>query len=167
MNLAHDKLREALSDAGLPSFLWQFPDVSYETVSPEWVVENWGAWLDARPAELVVFGDAGGKRIRRRPLWIAEVSDCDNLALGTVAHAQTGNALASQRTGKARGGLAYGFLFYTAGPARLDNYQVAGPHSINWFMNHEGEVRFFEPGVGGLTDLDPIERGGAWFGLAA
>lgn len=168
MTLADQELRAAISGAGVPPWNWQLPDVSYETVSAEWVGKNWTAWLNARPLELAVFGDMGGGKLGRvRPLWLAESTDCDNLAIGTVAHAQVGNALSAQHTRLARGGLAYGFLFYSAGPARDGNFQVAGGHAINWFVDHDRQMRFFEPGMGRMVDLNETERTSAWFGLAA
>lgn len=167
MSIPTATLRLLLRAADLPALQWQLPDETYETVGAEWVAENWAAWLEARPGELCVFGEAGGKRIRARPLWIAEVCDCDNLAIGTVYHAQVGNALSGQRTRLPRGGLAYGFLHYNAGPARPENFQVAGGHAINWFVDHHRTVRFFEPGMGRIVDLTPTERSGAWFGIAA
>jgi hypothetical protein len=165
--MTYQELRDLLTAAGMPAFLWQLPDATYETVSPGWVGENWVAWLEARPPELCVFRNAGGKSIRDRPLWIADCCDCDNLAIGTFAHGQVGNALAGQRARMPRGGVAYGFLFYDAGPARPENFNVSGEHSINWFVDHERVVRFFEPGVGQLVDLNATERSSAWFGLAA
>lgn len=167
MTLNYRELRDLITAAGLPAVAWQFPDTAYETVSIRWVLENWSAWLEARPGELCVFGEAGGKRVRSRPLWIAEVCDCDNLALGTVAHAQVGNALTGQMNRLPRGGLAYGFLFYTAGPMRPDNFNVQGGHAINWFVDHDQSMRFFEPGVGREVHLNATERSSAWFGLAA
>lgn len=161
------ELRLTLTQAGLPALLWQFPDTVYEPCSADFVGRNWDAWLESRPAELVVFGDAAGKSIRLRPLWLAECDDCDDLSIATTAWAQVGNALKAKTTGTARGGLAYGFLFYTAGPARPENFQVAGGHSINWFVDYSNAVRFFEPGQGQLVDLNTAERSSAWFGLAA
>ena len=154
-------LRMTLITAGLPATLWQLADETFETVSAEWVESNWGAWLEARPRELVQFAGIGGKSVRFRPLWIAEASDCDNLALGVVTHAQVGNALAAQKRGARRGGLAFGVMFYTA-----EGF-VRGPHAINWFVDHEQVVRFFEPAVGGFVSLNTAERSSAWFGLAA
>jgi hypothetical protein len=167
MNLTDRQLRELLTAAKLPGFIWQLPDSSYETVSADWVRDNWSAWLDARPAELCVFRDAGGKPIRERPLWITDACDCDNLALGVVAHAQVGNALSAQKTRLPRGGVAFGFLFYMAEPAREENFRVDGWHAINWFVDHLGAVCFFEPGVGQVVELLDTERGTACFGLAA
>lgn len=161
------KLAEILSRANLPGYLWQLPDASYETVSADWVIENWRAWLDARPIELCVCRDVGGKSVRERPLWIADVSDCDNLALGLTTHGHVGNATFARRIGQPRGGLAFGCLHYTASPARPANFNIEGGHAINWFVDHEGNVRFFEPGVGQLVDLNAKERGDAWFGYAA
>jgi hypothetical protein len=154
-------LRSTLIRAGIAATLWQLPDGTYEPVSAEWVRENWQAWLDARPAELVVWRDAGGKRVRDRPVWLADSCDCDNLALGVMAHADVGNALFAQRTRRPRGGLAFGVLFYTA------ELRIAGGHAINWFVDHEGNVRFFEPGFGSQVNLTPQERSSTWFGLAA
>lgn len=153
-------LRALLAAAGLPVFTWQFPDAAYETVSAGWMDDNWQAWLDARPAELCVMGDAGGKRVRVRPLWLADAGDCDNLALGLMAHADVGNALASIRTGKTRGGLAMGVIFYVC------TQIPAGSHAINWFVDHDGGVNFFEPATGSLLNLSTTERSSAWFGLA-
>jgi hypothetical protein len=167
MSLTYQELRDLLSAAGLPAWSWQFPDLTYETVSPDWVIDNWRAWLDARPGELCVFSDAGGKRLRQRPLWIAECDDCDNLAIGTLAHAQVGNALSGQKYRLPRGGIAYGFLFYTAAPSRPENFNIEGGHAINWFVAHDRVVRFFEPGMGMAVELSEKERGSAWFGLAA
>lgn len=167
MNIDRNKLAELLTNNGLQGWLWHLPDETYETVSDAWVLENWREWVNARPNQLCVYTSAGGKAIKARPLWIADASDCDNLALGTLTHAQVGNALTAQRTRLPRGGLAFGMLFYTAAPAREENFRVEGGHAINWFVDHEGNVRFFEPGMGELVDLNAKERSSAWFGLAA
>jgi hypothetical protein len=154
-------VRQLLIKTGLTASLWQLVDLSYETVSADWVRANWQAWLDARPSELVVWEDAAGKRIRARPLWLVDSDDCDNLALGLMAHADVGNALLAQLTHTDRGGLAFGVLFYTA------EQRVVGGHAINWFIDHDQHVVFFEPGTGEIVDLNPKERSSAWFGLAA
>jgi rare lipoprotein A len=167
MQITDHQLREILQASHLPGYLWQLADSTYETVSADWVVENWNAWLESRPSELVVFGDAAGKTIRLRPLWIAEACDCDDLSIGNVAYAQVGNALSAQKTRLPRGGLAFGFLFYMAGPSRVENFGVSGMHSINWFIDHDSTVRFFEPGVGRAVELLDPERATATFGLAA
>lgn len=165
--MTQSELRQNLTAAGLPAMLWQLPDNTYETVSPEWVIENWRAWLEARPIELVVIGEAFGKRKRDRPLWLNDSSDCDNLAIGNVAHAQVGNALSAQKYRLPRGGLAFGVLFYVAGPSRAENFFIEGGHAINWFVDHERVTRFFEPGTGLPVDLNQNERSTSWFGLAA
>lgn len=161
------ELRGILSAAGLPAALWQLADSSHETVSTDFVMANWQAWLDARPAELVMRYDIGGGRMRRIPRWIENAGDCDNLSLGTVAWANTGNALAAVKRNQRRGGLCYGLLFYTAGPARRENFKVAGNHSINWYIDPSYTVGFFEPGMGEFVNLNSTERGSAWFGFAA
>ncbi|MBI5689287.1 MAG: hypothetical protein HZC55_04260 [Verrucomicrobia bacterium] len=165
--MTQSELRNLLTAAGLPALLWQLPDLTYEPCSADFVRSNYSAWLEARPDELVIFADAGGKRVRQRPLWQTDSSDCDNLAIGTMAWAQTGNARKAKLTGVVRGGLAYGFLFYQAGPARPENFSVSGGHSINWFVDYDNSVNFFEPGMGQLVDLNTQERSSSWFGLAA
>ncbi|MES2697267.1 MAG: hypothetical protein V4773_27630 [Verrucomicrobiota bacterium] len=165
--MTQQDLRLILFAAGLPAALWQLPDFHYDTCSELFVARNWDAWLEARPVELAVLGEIAGKRVRQRPKWIEETSDCDNLAIGTMAWAQVGNALAGAQRGTARGGLAYGVIFFTAGPARPENFNVTGGHAINWFVDHANTVKFFEPGVGQLVDLNTAERSSAWFGLAA
>ncbi|MBI5771899.1 MAG: hypothetical protein HZA93_29270 [Verrucomicrobia bacterium] len=166
--MTQSDLRNLLTAAGLPAVLWQLPDLAYEPVSMDWVADNHLAWLEARPRELVVFADiGGGKTVRQRPLWLAEADDCDNLAIGLMAHGQVGNALAARRASAGRGGLAFGFLLYQAGPARLENYSVEGGHCINWFVDYESRVRFFEPGMGTGVELNTAERASAWFGLAS
>ena len=171
MNITQAALRSLLIASGLPATLWQLPDASYETVSSDWVLQNWQAWLDCRPESLVVWEDvdAGGKRIRvrQRPLWLADSDDCDNLALGLMSHGDVGNALAAVAGPGPRGGLAFGVQFFIAGPARPENFNVAGGHAINWFVDHSGTVQWFEPGVGQLIPTNVNERASAWFGLAA
>lgn len=163
-------LRTFLLESGLPAVLWQLPDLTYEPCSADFVTRNWDAWLAARPEELVVWGDdnAGtGRRKRLRPLWSAENHDCDNLALGTMTWAQVGNALKAVKAKQPRGGLAYGTVFYTASPARLENFLISGPHAINWFVDYDNRLTFFEPAMGETVTLTTQERSTAWFGIAS
>jgi hypothetical protein len=164
--MTQQELRSLLISEGLPAMLWQLPDSHYETVTSAFVVDNWTAWLDARPAELVTSYDVGGGMMRRVPRWIESAGDCDNLAIGTMAWANVGNALASVRRNQTRGGLAYGALFYIASPARPQNFNVSGGHAINWFVAPGPQVLFFEPGRGLQVELNSSERSSAWFGLA-
>lgn len=165
--MTQQELRSILLAAGLPASLWPLPDLTYEPVSENFVMENWLAWLDARPDELVTSVDVGGGKMHRVPRWVANAGDCDNLALGTMAWASTGNALAAVKRQQVRGGLAYGVLFYNAGPARRENFNIAGGHAINWFVSRELGLQFFEPGMGSLVNLTTAERSTSWFGLAA
>lgn len=155
-------LRALLFDAGIPAALnWPLPDANYETVSTAWAEENWNAWLIARPRPLLVLKDIGGGKKAFRPRWLTESGDCDNLALGVMVHAHVGNALASVKRKTERGGLAFGVLFYTA-----EKFGNAG-HAINWLVDHDKAVRFFEPGDGTFLELTEAERRSAWFGIAA
>mgnify|MGYP003625355274 CR=1 FL=1 len=166
MKLTQKELRRILIEAGLPATIWQLPDIAYETCSKEFVVKNWRAWLDARPKELVTVRHLGGGKTARVPLWEAESGDCDNLAVGTMAWASVGNALAAVMRKESRGGLAYGTQFFQAGPARKENFNIAGGHSINWHVAHDLAVYWFEPAVGEHIPLILNERSTAWFGLA-
>lgn len=58
-----EELRQILTKAGLPASLWQLPDAFFAECSAEFVHENFRAWLDARPFDLVIYGDVGGKRV--------------------------------------------------------------------------------------------------------
>lgn len=161
-------LRTLLLGAGIPAVLWQLPDLTYEPCSADFVQRNWDAWLAARPEELVVWGeDAAGRLNRLRPLWSAENHDCDNLALGTMTWAQVGNALKAKLTSQPRGGLAYGAVLYTASPARPENFLISGPHAINWFVDYDMALAFFEPAMGQTVTLTTTERSTAWFGIAS
>lgn len=163
--MTRDALKSLLLNAGLPAGLWQLPDKEYEPVSDAFVLKNWAAWVAARPDELTEITTIKGYA-RRCPKWLPESGDCDNLAIGSMAWADTGNALAAEKRKQKRGGLAYGTLFYVAGPARADNFGVSGGHAINWYVRHSLEVMFFEPGVGEIVNLTQVERSSAWFGIA-
>ena len=154
------ELRFLLVGAGIPAYQVNFllADESYEPCSIDFVTANWDAWLQARPIELVVTRNIAGKTVRVRPRWLEESSDCDNLAIGTMAWASVGNALKAARAGTKRGGLAYGVMFYRSSQ---------GPHAINWFVDLSLNVRFFEPGLGCELFLLPAEKASTWFGLAA
>ncbi len=164
--MTQSDLRSLLIAAGLPASLWQLPDSTYATMTPSRLIQIWSAWVEARPIELTSARELGGGKTRRVPRWIAEAGDCDNLALGLMSWADVGNAMAVAG-GASRDGLACGVLFYNAGPARAENFHVAGGHAINWLVGHDLTVQFFEPGVGEFTDLNTAERSSAWFGLAA
>ena len=157
-----DQLRELLSQAGIPIMAWMLPDETYEPCSLGFVEQNWDAWMAGRPLEMVMRDGAQ----RLIPRWLEESGDCDNLALGTMAWADQGNALAAFKRGTPRGGLAYGMLCYVA-EQRAGNYGVVGGHAINWFVDYDNKVRFFEPGIGREVELTTTERDTAWFGLAA
>jgi len=167
--LTSNTVKDLLTNVGIPakSHTWVLPDKSYEPVSRHFICDNWAAWLDARPSDLIRVRQIGGGKSVREPLWERESGDCDNLALGLMVHAQVGNALAAAVRGNHRGGLAFGVLFYMAGPARQDNFGIAGGHAINWLITNELTVLFFEPAAGEFVTLNVQERSSAWFGLAA
>lgn len=154
-------LYNVLVAGGLKVSLVGLADEFYAPVSPGWVLRNYEAWLAARPLPLTRTVQLGGGVTRRMPLWSAEASDCDNLALGLMVHGQVGNALAAVKQTTPRGGLAFGVVFYTA------TQRVRGGHAINWFVDHDGQLMFFEPGTGDFVTLTTGERASAVFALAA
>lgn len=145
---------------GLPIQLVGLADDDYAPISSGWVLRNYEAWLAARPLALTRRVEIGGVP-RIVPLWHANASDCDNLALGLMVHGQVGNALAALKQTTPRGGLAFGVVFYTA------TQRVRGGHAINWFVDHDGRLMFFEPGDGSFVTLTAGERASANFVLAA
>ncbi len=147
--------------AGLRPDFQHLADSYFEPVSAAWVQRTWDAWMYARPTALKRTVQVGGAD-RVVPLWLAESCDCDNLALGLMVHGQVGNALASVGRGTKRGGLAFGVVFYTAQSATM-----RGGHAINWFVGYDQELRFFEPGLGEIVELNSSERASARFCLAA
>lgn len=166
--MTRGQLYNILVAGGLQVTLTGLADDYYGTVSPAWVLKNYEAWLAARPLELTKTVKLGGGVTRRVALWTAEASDCDNLALGLMVHGQVGNALAAVRAGgqtgaqeRHAGGLAFGVVFYTA------TQRVRGGHAINWFVDHDGALMFFEPGTGDFVTLTAGERASATFALAA
>ena len=155
-------LYNILVGGGLKVPLVALADDFYEPVSPGWVLRNYEAWLAARPSQLKGSVQTGSGPWRPVPIWSAEASDCDNLALGLMTHGHVGNALAAATGAKKRGGLAFGVVFYTSLTGR-----VRGGHAINWFIDHDGQLMFFEPGSGDFVTLTAGERATATFALAA
>ena len=165
MSLSQADLRSALLEAGLNASLWQLANDEFEPCSYGFVAANWQAWVGSLPPELKTIEVVGGKSIAI-PRWLAEVNNCVQLAMGTVWWANVGNAIKEVQSQAPRGGIAYGMMFYTAGPARPENFNVAGAHAINWFVDFLGAVRFFEPGQGSEVFPSQIEKASAAFGIA-
>ena len=135
---------------------FRLADRIWETCSEQFCHENWHRWVDSLPEELTEYRDG-----LKCPVWLPDVFDCDNHSIGTIQHAQIGNAKKAVQTGN-RGGLLYGILFYEAA-----SQNITGPHSINWLIDHDHLLKFFEPYNNRIIELTEEERQSVWFGLAA
>jgi len=145
----------ALALAGVPFLGFRWKDESYDPLSPAWVRAAWEAWVASLPLELTWLAPLGGGKTERRPLWLAEVFDCDDHARAFAAFVITACALDAQRTGRTRAGTALGPFDYTAEP-KAGNRR-AGRHCAIWFVDHELSARFFEPADGNALTLSPTE----------
>lgn len=166
MTLTQQQVRSILLAEGIPALGWQLPDLSFETVSAQWVEENYLARIASLPPELVTTLDVGGGLTRRVPLWIAEAGDCETWAIIFSAYGYIGNILKAVQSGQPRGGLAYGPLFYVSIPRAECRYR-AGMHSIQWYIDNDGQFRTYEEGTGDALELLPQEKATATFGLCA
>lgn len=148
--------------------MWQLADEVYETVSDHYVPEVWQAWIDSlkrnAPQTLMQL-DIGGGKTRTVPRWKKEAGDCENASLMCFAHAMTGNWIGALAGGP-EAGRAYGIVFFVAAP-RAGNRHRAGGHCVMWWVNHNKELKFFEPGDGEEQPWVPEEFPTAYFGLAA
>lgn len=160
MKLSSLQVMGIIEGANIDSRKFQLADRDWHTCSESFCHGNWSAWLQSLPNELKEYRNS-----IQLPKWIAECFDCDNHSIGTFQHAQVGNALKEVRTAEKRGGLLYGILFYHA-VAKPENGRQGG-HAINWFIDHEGKLRFFESAEDRVIELYEEERRSAWFGFAA
>ncbi len=168
MKFTQPQLRELLAAQAVPVWQWQLPDALYETVSADYMLANWSAWIDALrlngPALLTQI-DLGGGKTRTVPRWLEEAGDCDDAAMCCLAHGITGNWLHALRGGS-RVGRCRGLVYLNAEP-RAENRGRSGQHAMIWFVDHEGQYRAFEPGDGTLGTFTLNERMTSRFGLAA
>lgn len=167
MHLTRQQLTDILRARGVNTAGWVFADDSFETVSPEWVLRTAEACLDALPPALVEVVAVGGGKTTRRPRWVKEAGDCETQSIVAFAWGMVGNWHRATLDQVPRGGLAYGFLFYSAGPMRPENGYRGGRHCICWFVDHLGALRFFEFGDMALTELNEGEILTCTFGLCA
>jgi len=144
-------------------FRWR--DASYDPLSPAFVRDAWVAWVASLPARLTHVVPLSGGRSELRPLWIAEVLDCDDHVRLFSAFVATCCALDAQTTGRKRTGTALGPFLYTAIP-KPGNLR-AGRHAAIWFADYDYRIRFFEPADGVEITLLPEELAAITEGEAA
>lgn len=156
MSLPAPSIIHALNGAGVPFLAFRWKDNAYDVLSPAWVRAAWEAWVAALPNELTQIVLLGGGRTERRPLWVAEVFDCDDHARAFAAFVVTSCALDCIRTGRTRAGTALGPFDYTAEP-KVGNRRE-GPHCAIWFADYAPTIYFFEPADGNLITLTATER---------
>jgi hypothetical protein len=126
----------ALMRANLFKGDWTLDDDSYDTMSADFIVEAWSAWVATLPDELTEVVEMGGGKSMRCPQWIAEVYDCDNIARDFAIFLDRCMAVDAIRTQRERGNAAGGcFAFSRDGTAR---------HMANWFVDHDSIARVFD-----------------------
>lgn len=109
-------------------------------MSADFVVEAWGAWMDALPRELKQASGVGGGKSVLVPRWRAEVFDCDNIAVDFAVFLSRCMAVDSVVTGKARGNAAAGRFDF------MLNADPAQGHCRNWFIDHDNKAHVFDAG---------------------
>ena len=166
--ISRDDVRRALVLSGLSSDVvknkFQLVDRNWNLCSERFCLDNWRNWMAHLPEELKEVRNINGHDICV-PRWFNDCFDCDNHCTGTLYHAQLTNAHTRATSGKKRGGILYGMLFYDAVPK--EGNLRSGPHAINWFINYRRRLRFFESAEGRVIELTQEEIDSIWFGVAA
>jgi hypothetical protein len=150
----------ALLGGGFFRGKWELDDNRYETISPEFVAEAWGVWVESLPPELKQQIDVGGGKTMTAPKWVEEVYDCDDIALDFGVFLDRCMAVTAVKTGTARGNSASGrFNFFLGGDASKS-------HCRNWFIDHAGAVHQFDAGNCSMPVLQDAEKPTIFFGEA-
>lgn len=168
MTFTQSDLRSFLGRLGIPSYAWQLPDATYETVHDDYVPEVWEAWIESlrrNAPECLMQLAVGGGKTRTVPRWVEEGGDCDDHGVLCTAHAIMGSWISVCRGGP-KVARTVGFAFYTAMP-RAENRNRAGGHCQMWQINHAGEFKVWEPGDGQWVPWTALEYQTARFGFAA
>lgn len=162
MSLTTQQLALALYAANVPAHFWRWKDDTYDGLSAPWVRSAWAAWVASMQPELTEMVQIGGGKTERRPLWRPQFYDCDNHAISFTAYVIDCCAVDCLRTGRIRGGTAFGSIDYTANSDRRK-----GRHAALWFADNDKAIHFFEPADGVLVDLSLAERASITEGFAA
>lgn len=163
MILTQQQVIQSLTAAGVYRPTWNVADNEYTTLSRQWVTDvAWPTWVDSLPKELVESVDLFGGKPVRRPKWIPNVFDCDNHTFSFREYVIRCCAVDCVKKGIPRGGTPMGSLSYIATP-KADNRRE-GAHDTNIFIEHSGEVLWFEPAEGFVFTPEKVEVISVWEG---
>lgn len=162
------EVQNLLQEQGVPAELFgglypsfALSDRKWHTCSKSFALRNWTAWRNSLPDVLRHRNETGGTV----PVWRPEFFDCDNHAQGCATHAFMGNALRAMRDEKwLAAGLLFGLMYYVA-EYKPENKRE-GAHAINWHVDHNKRLRFFEPAEGRHVWLTEKELASIFFGSA-
>ena len=160
MLLKSTEVIAVLRGAGIESRKFSFSDEASHTITATDVYRVRNTLYTSLPPELQDKKTSLGGRVENVPLYIAEVYDCDNHAFEMMTFAARVNAVtAVKKPKRAKGGILLGTISYhSMGNGRF------GPHATNIFINHQRQVKFFEPGDGRIINLSDSEKETIWHG---
>lgn len=164
MLLTRDQVIQTLRAAGVYRPSWTITDTSYTTLDRHQVVNvYWPAWVQTLPPDLIERVSVGvsGKSIDR-PLWLADVFDCDNHTADFKSYVIRCCAAYAAKNGIHRGGTSLASFSYMA-VEKPGNRRVGGHDTIG-FIDHDGRFNWFEPADGSYIDPLPIEIASVWDG---
>lgn len=163
MLLTQQQTIQTLQAAGVYRPSWSVVDTSYTTLDRHQVVNvYWPAWVESLPPELVERVQIGGGKTIARPLWIANVFDCDDHTADFAVYVRRCCAAYAAKNLMQRGGTPLGSMSYIAVPKPGNRRE--GGHDAVVFIDHDGRVNWFEPADGSLIDPLPIEVASVWEG---
>ena len=145
----------ALSLAGYAKGAWGMPkDVSYSSISVDFVREALPAWVDSLPAELIQIRAVGGGKTVGVARAESESGDCDNIASDFTTFLSRCMWRDAVKTRTPRGNVAAGSFFFWLVPG-----QPASGHAIVWFIDHEQRAHHVDPGSQEIDHLSADQLG--------
>lgn len=158
--MTRNELISGLMSAGLYKGQWgSADDVEYSTLSEGFVREALSAFVDWLPPELVEVVDGGGGRRERRPKWLAEVGDCDNIAKAFLVYLTICTWRDAAMTSKRWGNVAAGQLNFIPDAAKSTE-----GHAIVWWFDHEQRLHVVDPGWMRIDHLTTEQIGSSYGG---
>ena len=141
----------SLQAAGLYHGAWTLDDMQYDPVSSSFINQAWMTWVASLPPELKHYASINGTISMFCPMWIAEVYDCDNIAIDFAVYVDRCMAIDAVKNGKKRGNAAIGRFNF------LLNCNKDTAHCRNWFIDHDGRAHVFDAGNCALDTQTPEE----------
>jgi hypothetical protein len=129
----------------------EYPAAEFDPMSLNFVQDVWAAAVDALPDILKERVPIDGGAFRVQPRYIPGVFVCVEMSLWLAAYIMLAFAEAGAEEGAARKPGAFGRISYFVGG------DPAHGHSINWFVDYDGNARFFEKQTGEEITLTHAE----------